>query len=210
MTEREWLETRFQDQRPHLHAVASRILASSVDADDAVQETWLRVRRADPTTIENPAGWLSTVVSRVSVDMLRARTRRARPGLPNTVVLVPPAGREPAQEEPESEALLLDSVADALVVVMDTLSPEQRLAFVLHDSFDVPFDRIAAVLSCSPEAARQHACRARRRVRSRANAGVPRAARHGKVVSTFRAAASDGDLRQLVAVLHPLAALSMG
>ena len=207
MTEPEWLERRFLDHRAHLHSVAFRILASSADADDAVQEAWLRLGRADPATIANPVGWLSTVVARVSLDMLRARTRRPRVGLPSDQLT--PAERDPAKEEPEREALLLDSVAGALVVVMDALSPDQRLAFVLHEGFAVPFDRIAAVLSCSPEAARQHASRARRRVRNRARAGVPRGGRHGKVVSTFRAAADNGDLTQLVAALHPPAALSM-
>jgi RNA polymerase sigma factor (sigma-70 family) len=202
MTQREWLERRFLDDRPHLHSVALRILASAADADDALQEAWLRLRRADPGTIENPAGWLSTVVAHVSLDMLRARTTRPRPGLPSDAVQAAP--REYPQEEPESEAVLQDSVGGALVVVMDTLSPPQRLAFVLHEAFAVPFDRIAAELSCSPEAARQHASRARRRVRTRARVGASRAGRsHGNIVSTFRAAAADGDLRPLVAVLHP-------
>jgi RNA polymerase sigma-70 factor (ECF subfamily) len=201
MTEREWLERRFLDERPHLHSVAARILDSVADADDALQEAWLRLRRVDAGTIENPMGWLSTVVARVSLDMLRARTTRAQPGLPSDVV--PPPGRERPQEEPESEAVLLDSLAGALVVIMDALSPAQRVAFVLHEAFAVPFDRIAAELSCSPEAARQHASRARRRVRIRAREGVPRTARHGKALSTFRAAAGTGDVRQLVAVLHP-------
>jgi RNA polymerase sigma-70 factor (ECF subfamily) len=191
----------FEERRPHLHSAASRILGSATDADDAVQEAWLRLRRTDPETIDNPAGWLSTVLARVSFDMLRARTRRPRPGLPADEA--PAAGQELTQDGPENEVLRFDSVAGALVEVMDTLPPDQRLAFVLHESFAVSFDAIAGMLSCSPEAARQHASRARRRVRTRARAGVPHAGRHPKVVSAFLAAARDGDVRELAAELHP-------
>jgi len=200
MTECEWLDRGFHDHRPRLHSVASHILGSAADADDAVQEAWLRLHRTDPATIDNPAGWLSTVVARVSIDMRRARRRRPRPGLPADEV--PHAGKEPAAGDPEHEVALDDSVAGALVVVMESLSPAQRLAFVLHEGFAVPFDSIAAVLACSPEAARQHASRARRQVRSCASAGHPRGARHRQVVSAFREAARNGDLRPLAAVLY--------
>lgn len=191
----------FEERRPHLHSAAFRILGSTVDADDAVQEAWLRLRRTDPETIDNPAGWLATVLARVSLDMLRARARLPRPGLP--VDETPDARLELTQDDPENEILRIDSVAGALVVAMDTLSPEQRLALVLHESFAVPFDAIAKMLSCSPEAARQHASRARRRVRSRARAGVSPGGRHPKVVSAFRTATRDGDLHDLVAELRP-------
>ena len=151
------LAQRFEDSRPHLAAVAYRMLGSRAEADDAVQEAWLRLARTDVGGVDNLRGWLTTVVSRVCLDMLRSRTSRREDPLPDDERVAPEAG-------PEGEAVLADSVGAALLVVLDTLAPAERLAFVLHDLFAVPFDEIGTVLGRSPAAARQLASRARRRV----------------------------------------------
>ena len=163
MDEQEWLAERFEEHRPHLRAVAYRMLGSLSEADDAVQDAWLRLSRADTSEVENLGGWLTTVVARVSLNMLRSRsTRREQP----LDVHVPDPIVDPADgTDPEHEALLADSVGLALLVVLETLTPAERLAFVLHDMFAVPFDEIAPIVERSPEATRQLASRARRRVR---------------------------------------------
>lgn len=200
MNEREWLAERFEDNRTHLRAVAYRMLGSVSEADDAVQEFWLRLSRSDPSSVENLQAWFTTGVSRVCLDMLRSRrSRREEPLGPH----VPEPIIDPEDgTAPEHEALLADSVGLALLVVLETLSPAERLAFVLHDMFAVPFDEIAALLERTPPAARQLASRARRRVQG---APVPDAdlATQREVVGAFLAAARDGDFDALVAVLDP-------
>jgi RNA polymerase sigma factor (sigma-70 family) len=215
MTDSEWLATAFEAHRDHLRAVAYRLLGSSGDADDAVQDTWLKLTGADPGGVENLGGWLTTVVARVSLNMLRSRRHRqeepvgsswpgaAEAGAGGGVVAGPggPATTGRAGN-PEDEAVLADSVGLALLVVLDTLTPAERLAFVLHDTFAMPFAEVAAVLGRSPEATRQLASRARRRVR-----GAPapdRAAdlaRQREVTTAFLAASRGGDLSALVALL---------
>jgi RNA polymerase sigma factor (sigma-70 family) len=192
---------QFEADRPRLRAVAYRMLGSATDADDAVQEAWLRLGRSDADAIGNLSGWLTTVVGRVALDMLRARNRRredyAGSWLPEPLVATRGAGGDPA-----SEAELADSVGLALLVVLDTLAPKERLAFVLHDMFAVPFGEIAAILDSTPSNARQLASRARRRVR-----GAPvidtDLDRQRELVEAFLAAARDGDFDALVAALHP-------
>src|SRR5262245_49019046 len=161
MDDDEWLARRFEDDRAHLRAVAYRMLGSLSDADDAVQESWLRLRRSDTSGIENPGGWLTTVVARVCLDMLRAR--KARREEPLGVQASEPTASRAHEIDPEYEALLADSVGLALLVVLQRLAPAERLAFVLHDMFDVPFEEIASIVGRSPMAARQLASRARRR-----------------------------------------------
>jgi RNA polymerase sigma-70 factor (ECF subfamily) len=198
--DQDWLAEQFEQHRAHLRAVAYRMLGSLSEADDAVQEAWLRLSRSDSGEIENLGGWLTTVVARVSLNMLRSRkTRREQPldvHLPDPVI-------DPSDgTDPEHEALLSDSVGLALLIVLETLSPPERLAFVLHDMFSVPFDEIAAILERSPDATRQLASRARRRVRG---APAPDADLNAQweVVDAFLAASRDGDFDRLVAVLHP-------
>jgi RNA polymerase sigma-70 factor (ECF subfamily) len=201
MQDQDWLAERFQEQRPHLRAVAYRMLGSLSEADDAVQESWLRLSRSDASAIENLGGWLTTVVARVSLNMLRARkAKREEPlegRIPDPVVSV----REGS--DPEYEALIADSVGLALLVVLETLSPAERLAFVLHDMFAVPFDDIASITGRSPAAARQLASRARRRVQGEAPVPDADLARQRAVVDAFSAAAREGDFEALVAVLDP-------
>jgi RNA polymerase sigma factor (sigma-70 family) len=198
--QQEWLAQQFEEQRPHLRAVAYRMLGSLSEAEDAVQDAWLRLSRADASEVENPRAWLTTVVARVALNMLRARrTRREQPH----DVHVPDPIVDPADGiDPEHEALLADSAGLALLVVLETLSPAERLAFVLHDMFGVPFEEIAPIVERSPEATRQLASRARRRVRG---ALVPDAdlTAQWEVVEAFLAAARDGDFDALVAVLDP-------
>jgi RNA polymerase sigma factor (sigma-70 family) len=201
MDERDWLAERFDEHRTHLRAVAYRMLGSLSEADDAVQEAWLRLNRSDAREIENLGGWLTTVVSRISLNMLRSRrTRREEPIGPQ---LPDPIVDRADGTDPEHEALLADSVGLALQVVLETLSPAERLAFVLHDIFAVPFSDIARILDRSPDAARQLASRARRRVR--AENAVPDADRDAQreVLEAFLAAARDGDFERLVALLDP-------
>jgi RNA polymerase sigma factor (sigma-70 family) len=201
MDEHEWLAERFEEHRTHLRAVAYRMLGSLSEADDAVQESWLRLSRSDASDIENLGGWLTTVVARVCLNMLRSReTRREEPM--SAYVPDPIVSRE-GELAPDDEVLLADSVGLALLVVLETLAPAERLAFVLHDMFAVPFDEIAPMVGRSPTAARQLASRARRRVQGAAAAPDPDLARQREVVDAFFAAARDGDFDALVAVLHP-------
>ena len=204
MDDNEFLAARFQDHRAHLRAVAYRMLGSLSEADDAVQETWLRLRRADTGDVANLAGWLTTVVGRVCLDMLRARTSRREdpldPRLPDPVVRDAPGG---APADPEQQALVADAVGLALLVVLESLDPAERLAFVLHDMFAVPFEEIAPIVGRNPAAARQLASRARRRVRGQAPAPDPDPSRQRRVVDAFLTAAREGDFRALVAVLAP-------
>jgi RNA polymerase sigma-70 factor, ECF subfamily len=199
--EREWLAERFEEHRAHLRAVAYRMLGSLSDADDAVQEAWLRLSRADRSDVENLGGWLTTVVARVSLNMLRSRKSRREEPLG---VYVPEPIVDPADGmDPEHEALLADSVGLALLVVLETLSPPERLAFVLHDMFGVSFDEIAAIVDRSPDAARQLASRARRRVRAEKTVPDADLDQQHKVVDAFLAAAREGDFERLLAVLDP-------
>ena len=201
MDEHDWLAERFEANRTHLRAVAYRMLGSLSEADDAVQEAWLRLSRSDTSVVENLGGWLTTVVARVCLDMLRSRkSRREEPlgaPLPDPIV-----GREDGTD-PEHEALLADSVGLALLVVLETLAPAERLAFVLHDMFAVPFDEIAPIVGRSPAAARQLASRARRRVQGAATVPDADLTRQREVVDAFLAASRDGDFDALLAVLDP-------
>ena len=187
----------FEAHRAHLHSVATRILGSRAEADDALQEAWIRVERADLSEVENVAGWLTTVVSRVCLTMLDARKRRREQALEEGRLPDPVVTRAP---DPEAEALAADGVGAALLVVLETLAPAERLAFVLHDVFAVPFEDIAPIVGRSPAAARQLASRARRRVQG-ADREAPTADR--KVVEAFVAAARGGDFEGLLAVLDP-------
>jgi RNA polymerase sigma factor (sigma-70 family) len=205
MNENDWLADRFEAHRSHLRAVAYRMLGSASDADDALQEAWLRLSRSDSSGVENMGGWLTTIVARVCLDQLRSRQSRrekaASEHLPEPVSY----GEDPA--DPEHQALLSDSVGLALIVVLDTLGPAERLAFVLHDMFDVPFDQIAPVIERSPAAARQLASRARRRVRAAAPVPGSDPVRQREVVTAFLAASRGGDFAALVALLDPDVAL---
>ena len=201
MDDKEFLAGQFEQHRAHLRAVSYRMLGSLSEADDAVQEAWLRLSRSDAEEIENLGGWLTTVVARVCLNMLRARkTRNEQPldeRLPDPVV------ERIDGSHPEHEALLADSVGLALLVVLEQLSPAERMAFVLHDMFAVPFDEIAPMVERTPEAARQLASRARRRVQGAAPDAPADRARQREVVEAFHAAARDGDFERLVSVLHP-------
>ena len=200
MDENEWLTDRFEEHRTRLRAVAYRMLGSASEADDAVQEAWLRLHRADASSVENLPAWLTTVVARVSLNMLRTRTsHREEPldGRPDPVV------RDEDRSDPEQEALLADSVGLALLVVLDTLMPAERLAFVLHDMFAVPFDEIAPMIERSPDAARQLASRARRRVKGGNPVPEVDLARQRRVVDAYLAASRGGDFDALVTLLHP-------
>jgi RNA polymerase sigma-70 factor (ECF subfamily) len=199
--ERDWLAERFEAHGTHLRAVAYRMLGSLTEADDAVQEAWIRLSRSDTSGVQNLGGWLTTVVARVCLDMLRSRrSRREEPldgHLPEPIVS-PVDGTDP-----EHQALLADSVGLALLVVLEKLAPAERLAFVLHDMFDMPFDEIAPIVDRSPAAARQLASRARRRVRGSAPVPDADVGRQREVVDAFLAAARNGDFEALVAVLDP-------
>jgi RNA polymerase sigma factor (sigma-70 family) len=201
MDDQEWLAERFEEHRPRLRAVAYRMLGSLSEADDAVQDAWLRVSRADATEVENLGAWLTTIVARVSLNLLRSRnTRREAP----LEVHVPDPVIDPADgTDPEHEALLADSVGLALLVVLETLTPPERLAFVLHDMFGVPFEQIAPIVERSSDAARQLASRARRRVRGAAPTPDADLNAQWEVVEAFLAAAHEGDFDALVAVLDP-------
>jgi RNA polymerase sigma-70 factor (ECF subfamily) len=205
MREQGWLTRLFEEHRPRLRGVAYRMLGSLSDAEDAVQEAWLRLHRIDPDSVDNLGGWLTTVVSRVSLDMLRSRrTRREEP--------LDATGAEPdtgpaLDVNPEAEAMLADSVGVALLVVLETLTPAERLAFVLHDLFAMPFDEIAVIMGRSPDAAKQLASRARRRVRGSHELADASKARQREVVEAFITAARAGDLEGLLAILDPEAVL---
>jgi len=195
MDDREWLAARFDDHRAHLQSVAYRMLGSATEADDAVQEAWLRLSRADTTDVENLGGWLTTVVGRVCLDMLRSRTARREAPLEAPDVA---GGADPAKD-----AEVADSVGLAMLVVLDTLTPAERLAFVLHDMFAVPFDEIAPIVVRSPEAARQLASRARRRVQGATVEGADDVERRRAVVDAFLAASRGGDFAALLELLDP-------
>jgi RNA polymerase sigma-70 factor (ECF subfamily) len=199
MTGQDWLAERFEENRSHLRAVAYRMLGSTSEADDAVQEAWLRLSRSDTSAVENLGGWLTTVVGRICLDLLRSRTsRREEPlgvRLPDSLL--------GETEGPEHEALLADAVGPALQVVLETLAPAERLAFVLHDIFGVPFEEIAPIVDRTPAATRQLASRARRRVQGRESSGEADRARQREVVDAFLAASHAGDFGALLAVLDP-------
>jgi RNA polymerase sigma factor (sigma-70 family) len=199
--ERNWLAERFEEHRPHLRAVGYRMLGSLTEAEDAVQEAWLRLSRSDAKEIENLGGWLTTVVARVCLNTLQAR--KVRREEPLGVRVPDPIVSTDAETDPEQQALLADSVGLALLVVLDTLEPAERLAFVLHDMFGTPFDEIAAIVGRSPAATRQLASRARRRVRGQAPAPDPDLARQRRVVDAFLAAVREGDFEGLIKVLDP-------
>ena len=201
MNEQDWLAQQFEANRRRLRAVAYRMLGSVSEAEDAVQEAWLRLSRSEPSDIENLSAWLTTVVARVSLNMLRSRAVRREqpltPHLPDPII-------DPVDGvDPEHEALLADSVGLAMLVVLETLTPPERLAFVLHDMFGVPFEDIAALLDRSPQAARQLASRARRRVRAQPTTPDVDVSGQREVVNAFLAAARDGDFDALVATLDP-------
>jgi RNA polymerase sigma-70 factor (ECF subfamily) len=199
----DWLARQFEEHRPRLRAVATRLLGSGSEADDAVQEAWIRLNRTDPDSVENLGGWLTTVVGRVALNMLRARTTRREDPIDGS-----PGAERPARDaDPADTAVLADSVGMALVVVLETLTPAERLAFVLHDLFDVPFDEIAPIVDRSPAAARQLASRARRRVQGSPPEGEADPARRRAVVSAFLAASRSGDFAGLLALLDPDAVL---
>ena len=200
MNEHDWMAERFEANRRHLRAVAYRMLGSPSAADDAVQEAWLRFSRSDPSGVENIGGWLTTVVARVCLDALRSR--RSRREDPVGVSLPEPGSNRTDQVGPEDEVLLSDSVGPALLVVLETLSPGERVAFVLHDIFDVPFAEIGEIVGRSPEAARQLASRARRRVQG-ADVSSVDVNRQREVVDAFLAAARGGDFEALLAILDP-------
>ncbi len=201
MDEHAWLAEQFEAERPHLRAVAYRMLGSLSEADDAVQESWLHLSRSNTSGVENLGGWLTTVVARVCLDLLRSRNSRREEPL-GVHVPDPIVSREDGID-PEQEALLADSVGLALLVVLDTLNPAERLAFVLHDLFAVPFDEIAPIVGRSPTAARQLASRARRRVQGAATVPDADLARQREVVDAFLAASRGGDFDALLAVLDP-------
>jgi RNA polymerase sigma factor (sigma-70 family) len=200
MNDREWLAREFEDRRRHLKAVAYRMLGSRDEADDAVQEAWLRLTRSDAHAVENMDGWLTTVIGRVCLDMLRSRQSRREEALDETrpdLILSGEGGTDF-----ESEALIADAVGVALLIVLETLAPPERLAFVLHDTFGIPFNDIAAILGCSVVAARQFASRARRRVRGAQTPNVD-LRQQRMVISAFFAAVRDGNFEGLLAVLDP-------
>ncbi|NGN95668.1 sigma-70 family RNA polymerase sigma factor [Nocardioides sp. KC13] len=199
--QQEWLAERFEQERQHLYGVAYRMLGSTSEAEDAVQDAWLRLSRTQADEIDNIGAWLTTVVARVSLNMLRSRKTRGEVSIEDrlpdpTVVLDDGTTQDPAER-----AMLADSVSLALLVVLDQLSPDERLAFVLHDLFAVPFDEIATMLDRSSDSTRQLASRARRRVRGRTPDRDVAAQR--EVVDAFFAAAQDGDLNRLIGALHP-------
>ncbi len=206
MGEHDWLAERFEENRTHLRAVAYRMLGSRSEADDAVQEAWLRLNRSESSGVENLGGWLRTVVARVCLDMLRARkSRREEPlgaHLPEPIPAFAGTSRA-GGIDPEHEVLLAESVGLALLAVLETLAPAERVAFVLHDMFDLPFDEIAPIVGRSPTAARQLASRARRRVKGAAAVPDADRTRQRAVVDAFLAASRGGDFEALLAVLDP-------
>lgn len=207
MNDNQWLAERFEEQRDHLRAVAYRMLGSPTEADDAVQESWLRVSRAGAAEVENLRGWMTTIIARVCLNMLRARHARREESFgehaPDPVVSL-----DDGALQPEEEALLADSVGLALLVVLDTLTPAERLAFVLHDTFELPFEEIAPLVGRTPAAARQLASRARRRVKGAdLRAPDPDLSRQRAVVDAFFRAARAGEFDALVALLDPEVAL---
>jgi len=208
MTDRDWLAARFEEHRAHLRAVAYRMLGSTTEADDAVQDAWLRFSRADPQAVDNLRGWLTTVVARLCLDMLRSRTSR-REDLAGVHLPDPIVARAGSSPSPDDEVLVADSVGLALLVVLETLSPAERLAFVLHDTFGLPFEEIAPIVDRTPTATRKLASRARQRLRGEGGAAVagkrasatPR--RQRELVEAFLRAGRDGDFGALLKVLDP-------
>jgi RNA polymerase sigma factor (sigma-70 family) len=201
MNDKGWLADRFQQNRGHLRAVAYRMLGSVSEADDAIQETWIRLNRSDANNIENLGGWLTTVIGRVCLDMLRSRTSRREDSLDEQIS--EPVARISTSTDPEQEALLADSVGVALLVVLDQLDPAERLAFVLHDLFAMPFDEIARIVGRSEAATRQLASRARRRVQRPGELPDTHLHQQRRVVDSFLAALRAGDFEGLIAVLDP-------
>jgi len=201
MQAQDWLANRFEENRSHLRGVAYRMLGSVNEADDAVQESWLRLSRSDPTEIENLRGWLTTVVARVCLDMLRSRKTRGEESL--DLEVPKPVVDSQNENSPEDEALLADSVGLALLVVLDTLTPAERIAFVLHDTFAVSFDEIGSIIGRSPAATRQLASRARRRVHGTTEAPNPNLHSQRKIIDAFLRALRAGDFEGLLAVLDP-------
>ncbi len=199
MDEKKWLTERFEANRTHLKMVAYRMLGSTTEAEDAVQETWLRLSRADTSSVENLSGWLTTVIARVCLDMLRSRKSRREEPLGSHV----PEPVVSHEDSPEHERLLADSMGLALLVVLDKLAPAERVALVLHDMFDLPFEEIAPIVDRSPAAARQLASRARRRVRGVDTVSGSDRSRQREIVNAFLAAARGGDFEALLAVLDP-------
>jgi RNA polymerase sigma-70 factor, ECF subfamily len=199
MDENDWLARRFDESRARLRAVAQRMLGSTSEAEDAVQEAWLKVSRSDALEVKNLGGWLTTVVARVCLDILRSRRSRREEQLM-------PAIDAPGDRDPESDFVLADAIGPALLLVLDRLTPTERVAFVLHDLFDLSFEEIAPILERTPAAARQLASRARRTVRG-ASAPAPDIVRQRELVSAFLAASRDGDFERLVAALSPDAVL---
>ncbi|MBB5084005.1 sigma-70 family RNA polymerase sigma factor [Nonomuraea endophytica] len=206
MAEQNWLSERFTEHQDRLHALAYRMLGSSGEAEDAVQETWLRVSRSDTGELENPAAWLTTIVARVCLNMLEARRNRREESagaLPPEPVPPDPGTHRSGQAGPEEEALLADSVGVALMVVLDTLTPAERLAFVLHDVFAVSFGEIGGIIDRSPAAARQLASRARRRLQGAADASDAARSPKREIVAAFLAASRNGDFAALLELLDP-------
>jgi RNA polymerase sigma-70 factor (ECF subfamily) len=201
VAEDEWLGEQFEAHREHLRAVAYRMLGSQAEADDAAQEAWVRLNRSDADEIDNLGGWLTTVVGRVSLDMIRSRASRRED--PAGIDLVDQAESGATASDPEHEAVLADAVGSALLVVLDSLSPAERLAFVLHDMFAVPFDEIGAIVGRSPNAAKQLASRARQKVRGSGPGPDVDPVRQREIVDAFLAASRNGDLDALVALLDP-------
>jgi RNA polymerase sigma-70 factor (ECF subfamily) len=201
MNEADWLAQRFEDNRGHLRGVAYRMLGSLSEADDAVQEAWLRLSRVEAEKIQNLSGWLTTVVARVCLDMLRSRKSRGEGFLDEGLTAA--AANQAAAGDPEQEALLADSVGLALLVVLDRLNPAERLAFVLHDVFAVSFEEIAGIAGRTPEAARQLASRARRRIQGTDPAAGANRSEQREVVEAFLSALRRGDFEGLLAVLDP-------
>jgi RNA polymerase sigma factor (sigma-70 family) len=201
MNEREWLAEQFEANRTHLQAVAYRMLGSLSEADDAVQETWLHLSRSDMSNVKNLGGWLTTVVARICLDMLRVRNSRREESLEESVS--EPAMSRAGGSDPEQEMLLADAVGRALLVVLDTLTPAERLAFVLHDIFDVPFEQIAPIVERSEVATRQLASRARRRVRGGAKTRDADLTSQRAVVDAFLNASREGSFETLLTVLDP-------
>jgi RNA polymerase sigma factor (sigma-70 family) len=201
MQDNEWLAQRFEEDRPRLTAIASRMLGSASDADDAVQEAWLRLGRSDADAIQHLSSWLTTVLSRVCLDVLQRR--RSRPETPLDVDALDAPIDETSESDPEHEVLLADSIGLALTIMLDTLSPAERVAFVLHDIFDIPFDEIAPIVGRNDAATRKLASRARRRVQMQDADQATNQLRQAKLVEAFLAAARQGDFDQLLAVLDP-------
>ena len=205
MEDAEWLAERFEAARPRLQRIAQRILGSAAESDDALQESWLRISRADVARVANLEGWLTTVVARVCLDALKWRESRREELTPDDprrdIVAIAPG------ERPEEEAILADSIGVAMLILLDALPPAERIAFVLHDMFDVPFDDIAAIVARTPEAARQLASRARRRVRGASAGRDAVTQRHDELVRAFLEAARAGNFTALLALLDPAATL---